>query len=140
MRKFLFILLAGLALALAACSSGATTTSSGPQEFTIEASEFKFQPATVEVAAGRPVKIVMRNKGAIEHDWSIMKIPMMGKKESSMGGHDMGNQPELHMNATAGQTAQVEFTPTEKGTYQIACTVAGHREAGMVGTLVVKGP
>ena len=141
MKKIFVLILGVLTLTLAACSGGATSSSSAAQQITIEASEFNFQPATIEVSAGRPVKLVMRNKGAVEHDWAIMKIPMMGKNESSMGGHDMSgvsNEPELHLNVALGRTGQVEFTPTEKGTYQIACTVAGHKEAGMVGTLVVK--
>ncbi len=83
---------------------------------------------------------MLRNKGTIEHDWAIMKIPTMGMQESSSGGHEKSgmNKPELHVNARMGQSAQVEFTPTQPGTYQIYCTVAGHKEAGMVGTLVVK--
>ncbi len=139
MQKIVLFILALLALGLAACAT-IPTASSSVQQVTLDASEFKFDPATVEVAAGRPVRIMMRNKGTIEHDWAIQKIPMVGMKESSSGGHDMigMNQPELHMNAMMGQTAQVEFTPTTPGTYEIYCTVMGHKEAGMVGKLVVK--
>ena len=140
MKKILVLILGVLTLALAACSAGAPS-SSAPQQITVESSEFKFEPAMIEAASGRSVKMALRNKGTIEHDWAIMKIPMTGKKESSMGGHDMSsmsNEPELHMNAAVGKTAQVEFTPTQPGTYQIFCTAAGHKEAGMVGTLVVK--
>jgi uncharacterized cupredoxin-like copper-binding protein len=32
------------------------------------------------------------------------------------------------------------FTPSKAGTYAVLCTVAGHKEAGMVGTLTVKAP
>lgn len=140
MQKLMILVLAGLTLLLAACSGGAAPSSSA-QEITIEANEFKFSPATIEVSKDRPVKLTLRNKGTVEHDWAIMKIPMMGMKESGEVGHDMSNtadKPELHMSAMTGQTAQVEFTPTQAGTYQIACTVPGHKEAGMVGTLIVK--
>ncbi len=143
MRKLDVLILGALALVAAACSSAPASTSSastGPQEIVVEANEFKFQPATIEVAAGRSVKMTLRNKGALEHDWSVQKIPMLGKKESA-GGHDMSgvtDKLELHMSAMGGQMGQVEFTPTEKGTYQFFCTVAGHQEAGMVGTMVVK--
>ncbi len=40
MQKIFMLILGSLVFVLAACSSGAATTSSGPQEFTIEASEF----------------------------------------------------------------------------------------------------
>ena len=37
----------------------------------------------------------------------------------------------------AGQ-GKLTFTPSKAGTYEFFCTVAGHKEAGMVGTLTVK--
>jgi uncharacterized cupredoxin-like copper-binding protein len=60
-----------------------------------------------------------------------------------MAGHEIGNmttEPQLHVAAMMGQTGVLEFTPTKPGTYEFFCTVAGHKEAGMVGTLVVKVP
>ena len=36
-----------------------------------------------------------------------------------------------------GPQAWVEFTPTKAGTYALNCTIAGHRGAGMAGTLIV---
>ena len=140
MRKTMFLILIGLSLALAACST--VPVKSGPQEVTLEAAEFKFQPATIQVEAGRPVKVTMRNNGTIEHDWSVMEIPTTAIKAPSQStmGHDMGGakQPELHMAVMNGQMVQMEFTPTRPGTFQFYCTVAGHKEAGMVGTLVVR--
>jgi uncharacterized cupredoxin-like copper-binding protein len=42
--------------------------------------------------------------------------------------------------AAGGQSAMLEFTPSKPGTYEFWCTVAGHKEAGMTGTLVVQAP
>jgi len=39
-----------------------------------------------------------------------------------------------------GDSATIEFTPTKAGTYEFFCTTAGHKEAGMIGTLVVREP
>jgi uncharacterized cupredoxin-like copper-binding protein len=39
-----------------------------------------------------------------------------------------------------GQAGTLEFTPTKPGTYEFICTVPGHKEAGMVGALIVKAP
>lgn len=139
MHKIILFVIAFLALGLAACTA-IPTASSSAQQVTLDASEFKFEPAMVEVVAGRPVRIMMRNKGTVEHDWAIQKIPMVGMKESSSGSHEMAGmkEPDVHMNAMMGQTAQIEFTPTTPGAYEIYCTVMGHKEAGMVGKLVVK--
>lgn len=40
--------------------------------------------------------------------------------------------------ALAGKHATVEFTPTTKGTYTMFRIIPGHREAGMVGKLIVE--
>jgi len=38
----------------------------------------------------------------------------------------------------AGQKATFEFTPTKAGTFDFVCDVPGHKEAGMVGKIVVQ--
>ncbi|MDA0302102.1 MAG: plastocyanin/azurin family copper-binding protein [Chloroflexi bacterium] len=43
----------------------------------------------------------------------------------------------MHVAAEAGRVAEIEFTPTQAGTYVFYCTVPGHREAGMEGKLIV---
>lgn len=37
-----------------------------------------------------------------------------------------------------GESGTSEFIPSEKGTYYYICTVPGHREQGMVGTIIVE--
>jgi len=140
MRKTLILLLLLLPAVLAACSGPPAIT-----EINLEASGMQFQPATIEVVAGQPVRLTFQNTDALEHDFSIMEIPMMsmGATAEPMAGHEMGNtttDPQLHMAAAMNSTNAVEFTPTKPGTYEFLCTVPGHREAGMVGTLVVKSP
>ncbi|MBI5029299.1 MAG: cupredoxin domain-containing protein [Chloroflexi bacterium] len=141
MRKILLLLFAGLTLGLVACSGGAASPKgASAQQVTIQVSEFSYQPATIEVLVGQPVKLTLQNKGSVEHDWAIQKIPVIDVREAGQGGHNMGGTttPDLHVSALNGKSAELVFTPTRAGTYQVACTVAGHKEAGMVGTLIVK--
>ena len=42
--------------------------------------------------------------------------------------------------ARPGQTRTIRFTIDQPGTYRIVCTVPGHADAGMAGTLVVDSP
>ncbi|HET7263254.1 MAG TPA: multicopper oxidase domain-containing protein [bacterium] len=37
-----------------------------------------------------------------------------------------------------GGTASLEFVPARRGRYAFACTLEGHREAGMSGTLDIR--
>ena len=50
------------------------------------------------------------------------------------GGHEAD---VVAAHAIAGTNASVIFTPTEAGVYEFACTLPGHKEAGMVGKLIV---
>ena len=140
-RKFASLLIAAT-IVLAGCS---TSASNQPVEIMLDAANMQYQPAMIEVMAGQPVKLTLRNNDTVDHDFSIMEIPMaaMGATAEPMAGHDMGDMatdPELHMAALMGATNTIEFTPTKPGTYEFFCTVAGHKEAGMVGTLIVKSP
>ena len=145
MRKIWYLWLTVLSVfTLAACGQTPSNTST-TQEFTVAAKEFTFTPAVLNVTAGQPVVISLQNTGAVEHDWSVREIEISGEAKSSgetsasghmMGG--MGDEPKLHVAANAGGKATLTFTPSKPGTYEFYCTVAGHKDAGMVGTLTVQ--
>ncbi|HSB90257.1 MAG TPA: cupredoxin domain-containing protein [Anaerolineales bacterium] len=136
MRRGMAVVLPALGLILGACA--------GPpvQELSLTAADFSFTPNTLEVTAGVPVRLTMMNEGTLEHDFSILEMPMetMAATSVPMEGHDMtamGEQAQLHMAAAVGMSNTIEFTPTKPGTYEFFCTVPGHKEAGMVGTMTV---
>jgi plastocyanin len=82
--------------------------------------DIAYDQAPTELAAGT-VSASLTNDGAIEHNVVI---------------EELGDEKIL--DAPAGQTdsAEVEL---EAGEYTFYCDVAGHREAGMEGTLTVSG-
>ena len=144
MRKPSVVVLVCTALMLVACGGNTAQSTSGTPSLTVtvEASEFKFTPARIELKAGQPIKITFRNKGTVEHDFSVAKIQVRSSSasRSSSAGHDMSNmttKPDLHVSAEVGGTGTLEFTPAQSGTYEFFCTVAGHKEAGMMGSLVI---
>lgn len=142
MKHAALVLLAGLLLA--ACG-GSAPEAPPPQtvELTVETTDFTYEPATIEVTAGQTVRLTLVNLGALEHDLSVMEIALQAPAvEQSHDGHvmEMTTTPDLHVSAQAGATGQVEFTPTQPGAYEFYCTVAGHKEAGMVGMLIVQQP
>jgi len=129
-------------LLLAACGQS-QSAASAPQALAVAAKEFAFVPAALSVPVGQSVTINFQNQGAVEHDWSIREIEISGEATSSGGtpsGHmmgDTGDKPKLHVAAGAGGKGTLTFTPSKPGTYEYYCTVAGHKEAGMIGTLTV---
>lgn len=83
--------------------------------------------------------MVLANQDSVEHDISVTHIAVKVHQAGHGGGHGTGGKgPALHVHAEAGTSEAVEFTPTEAGTYEFYCTVSGHKEAGMIGRLVVK--
>lgn len=108
---------AGLALILAACSGGATAApTTGSAAITL--TEFKYAPGNLEVKAGEPFKLSVKNAGQVEHDFTI----------DSLG---------LKVSLKAGQAADRQIKALEAGTYEIYCSIPGHKEAGMKGKIIV---
>jgi uncharacterized cupredoxin-like copper-binding protein len=109
------------AAAKAPASTSATAPAAAPQAVTITATEMAFSPTTVEVRAGQPVALTLRNTGVVEHNWQ-------GKIGDEM----------IVVTAMPKQSATRTFTAHTPGTYKIVCSVPGHEQAGMIATLVVR--
>jgi len=119
MKNLTRILLALTVVALiAGCGPSATPKPAAVQK-TLETTEFAFAPAELEVAAGSALEVTLDNKGTLEHDFTIDSI---------------GFKVEVKIGKTATGTTGV----LAAGTYDFYCSVPGHKEAGMVGTLTVK--
>ena len=58
--------------------------------------------------------------------------------EQGGGGAHGGSGDVLAMHTGANEISSIVFMAMEKGTYEFYCTITGHKEAGMVGTLVVE--
>jgi uncharacterized cupredoxin-like copper-binding protein len=143
MNRLMFVPLLLITMALAACTTSSLTlpTPAATQEINLTAQDILYEQKTLEVVAGQPVKLTFSNQGTLEHDFNILKISVKDVKEpAGSAGHAMGHtaeQPDLHVAAPIGQSSVLEFTATEPGIYEFYCSVAGHKEAGMVGTLRV---
>jgi uncharacterized cupredoxin-like copper-binding protein len=103
----------------------ATPAAQVSPEAKIVATDLKFTPPTIQAKVGQPLKVVLENKGVIEHDLAFPTL----KADKASGA--------LKVVAKPGQAVTLEFTPTAKGSYEYVCTIPGHKEAGMKGTITV---
>ena len=147
-----FLVLAIAALALVACGSSSDSSSSSTAETnggesqaeqggaakeegssgggnSTSTLEFEADPngelaytSTSETAKAGKVTVAFKNPQALTHDVAI--------EDSS--GKEVG---ATELIADGSDTTTVDLKP---GTYTYFCTVPGHREAGMEGTLTVK--
>jgi plastocyanin len=90
----------------------------GAREIRVRASESLFSPSRIEVNKGEKVNVVLDNRGGMFHTLTVSEL-----------GFDL--------RANAGEEIGGSLTVEEEGTYQIVCTVPGHADAGMRGTIEV---
>ncbi len=114
----LFALLFVSALASLIAVAALLAPPAAPPTVSIELTDMVFRPKTVEIPAGLPVSLELRNSGGLEHDWSVDELA-------------------LSPNVRPGQSLVVELS-APAGVYQVYCSLPGHREAGMVGRLEVR--
>lgn len=134
MKRWMLALAAAASLSLlTGCSLG------GPKTVTIDVKEMAYAKQAIVLKAGQPVELVLVNNDTEVHDLSVDTIPITaGTEAAAADDHDHGGKnPDLHVSAKPGQKRTLRFTPIEEGTYIFYCTVPGHLEHGMQGTLVV---
>ncbi len=100
----------------------------------VEMREFAFRPALLRVPAGRPVTLHLVNRGQIAHQFETAALQGLALTVSDEQLRLEGISVEI-LRLQPGASAAVSFTPHRKGRFPFACTIEGHREAGMVGVL-----
>lgn len=125
--------------ALVGVVAGCGGSAGQDQVVELDALRAAFGSNEITVEIGRPVTLLLHNKDREPHDFVIDRISVSGKKSEDGGGHAHGGGPgaDLHVGAEPGTTGTLRFTPKTAGSYSFYCSVPGHKESGMVGTLIV---
>ncbi len=111
--------------------------------YLIRMTNFAFTPDVLEVNAGDVLEIAIQNVEPVLHDFTIDKIGA-DVHISYLGGtgeHAHSEAPrdaDVHFALTEPGSGVVHLRVYEPGEYVFYCTVPGHREAGMEGTLIVR--
>ncbi|MDR7466780.1 MAG: cupredoxin domain-containing protein [Armatimonadota bacterium] len=99
-------------------AESAATPIAGADREIVSLVDFGFRPGQIRVRAGGPVNLELVNEGRVRHD---LTIPALGFR-AVVG---------------PGQRVTAGLAGAQAGDYEVYCSVPGHREAGMVGRLVV---
>ena len=156
-RRLLIALLAVFALLLAACGdSDSDSSSDEPEtteaadsgddemeeeegdsdaatEATVESTEFNFAPNEISVAADTDVTVTLDNTGSIPHNWTVMAAGVTIGSEADFDAADVA-VATADVDGGASATVTVNLAA---GEYQVICSIPGHFDAGMRGTLTV---
>jgi plastocyanin len=92
----------------------------GAQRVEIVARDVRFEPSEIRITAGRWTVVELVNEDPVFHDWKVMGME------------------NVDVTARANRTGSGRFVIDRPGTYRFVCTVHGHEEAGMWGTLIVE--
>jgi len=126
-----------LVIILGTAGIAQASLSAGPgQPYTIYVTvkEFKIWVDTPIIPAGVPIRFVVNNQGVLAHEVIMEKL---GADDASLKG------VEIHPEAGKENHAEIEsvsansnksdiWLVNDPGSYQLACHVTGHYQAGMV--------
>ena len=98
-----------------------------------------FMPAKVEVKKGEQIKFVLRNNGELDHEFILATTADNLKHGEAMKKNpDMENDDPNGKRLAPKKADEIVWKFTKAGEFEYGCLIPGHREAGMVGTIVVK--
>jgi len=99
--------------------------------------QLKFVPERLTLKAGIPYKLVLNNPSDLKHyftakdfaDASWTQKVEAGQVEVKGAIHELELKPDA--------MAEWFLTPMKPGQYELHCSVSGHTEAGMIGTITI---
>lgn len=98
-----------------------------------------FVPAKVEVRRGEQIKFLIRNNGALDHEFVLATTKENLKHAEAMKKNpDMEHDDPNAKRVAPKKTDEIVWKFTKAGSFEYGCLIPGHREAGMIGTVVVK--
>lgn len=101
--------------------------------------KMEFIPNKVEVRKGEQIKFVIRNNGALDHEFVLASTADNLKHAELMKKYpDMEHDDPNAKRVAPGKVDDVVWKFTKAGTFEFSCLIPGHRESGMIGTVTVK--
>lgn len=98
-----------------------------------------FIPERLEIKRGEQIKFILRNNGELDHEFVLATTA-----ENLKHAEEMTKNPEMeHDDPNAKRivpkkTNEIVWKFSKAGQFEYGCLIPGHREAGMIGTIIVK--
>ncbi|MGB3307043.1 MAG: PQQ-binding-like beta-propeller repeat protein [Thermomicrobiales bacterium] len=96
-----------------------TSERDGSLSVVVEAGDIYFKPNAIAIPANNDVYVTIRNVGALQHDFVI-------------------DDPAVNSGMIVSGTSEQVVLNLAPGSYQFYCSVEGHADAGMIGTITVE--
>ena len=100
--------------------------------------DMRFTPDHIEVQAGETIRFVVRNSGQVDHEMVLGQMAELQAHALEMRANPgMVHAEPNQLYLQPGQQGELVWHFTTAGKVDIACTIPGHLEAGMVGAISV---
>jgi len=100
--------------------------------------DMRFTPSRIEVREGETVRFVVRNAGKVLHEMVIGTPGELRAHAEMMKKHPGMEHDEPFMtHVAASRSGEIVWNFNRPGSFQFACLIPGHFEAGMIGTIEV---
>ncbi|MDP2328598.1 MAG: hypothetical protein Q8M79_11010 [Dehalococcoidia bacterium] len=106
--------------------------------FAIDMRDVRFDVSEIEAPAGALIAITFTNRGDIEHDFSITEFAGTFAYRTASAAHGRSTSRAVHMALRPGDTGEIRLRVPDTGGVEFFCDVAGHRRAGMSGTIAFR--
>lgn len=99
----------------------------------------RFEPKRIDIKQGETIRFVVRNTGKVKHEMVLGSMAELKKHAALMLKFpEMEHDDPNAVSVEPGKTGEFAWAFTQPGTFDFACLVPGHFEAGMKGRIRVK--
>jgi uncharacterized cupredoxin-like copper-binding protein len=98
----------------------------------------RFSPDSMAVKLGETIRLVVKNTGVIGHELVVGTQAVLDKHAALMAKFPTMEHDEPYMvHVGPGETGSLVWTFNRPGSFDFACLIPGHYQAGMVGKITV---
>ena len=102
------------------------------------ADDMRFTPDRIDVRRGETLRFRVHNAGKVMHEFVIgTKAENARHAELMVKFPNMEHDEPYMAHVPPGKTGEIVWTFNRAGIFEFACLIAGHYQAGMVGTINV---
>lgn len=98
-----------------------------------------FDLETIDIVKDETIRFVLINEGSEPHDFVMASFEEIAEHRARMQGLvDMAHEAGYAARVAPGSSETLIWTFANEGTFEFACLIPGHYEAGMRGRLTVE--
>jgi uncharacterized cupredoxin-like copper-binding protein len=103
--------------------------------------DMRFTPHHIEVRTGETVRLRAQNRGKVMHEIVLGTRAELDQHAEMMMKHPgMGHDEPFMAHVKPGQRGDIVWHFNRPGTFDFACLIPGHYQAGMTGKITVSPP